>query len=173
MLSVIKSKLLTIATACILFTLATLAKAGQDPYCFHKAGIYYNISPQLLKAISLVESNLNPYAINYNKNGTYDYCHMQINSPWAKKIGIKNWYHLSNPCYCTFVGAWILKLCIIRYGYNWNAVSCYHTGKAPYELPPKKRKRANDYIAKVKEKLKQLTTTDGIVSCQDKLCTFK
>ncbi len=98
-------------------------------YCFEDAGKIYNISPALLWAISKEESRFNPYAINFNANGTYDYGHMQINSWWADKVGSDVWATLGDPCQCTMAGAWILSQCIKRHGYTWEAVGCYHSKK--------------------------------------------
>lgn len=97
-----------------------------DPFCFEEAGTKYNINPNLLWAISKVESNHNNEAINWNKNGSYDYCHMQINSGWYKTIGHEKWMSIADPCACTMVGAEILKKCIARYDYTWEAIGCYN-----------------------------------------------
>ncbi len=106
--------------------LATPHLSIAQDYCFEDAGRQYGISPSLLWAISKAESRFNPYAINYNRNGTYDYCHMQINSSWASTIGENTWASLADPCQCTNVGAWILSQCIKDNGYTWKAVGCYH-----------------------------------------------
>jgi soluble lytic murein transglycosylase-like protein len=98
---------------------------SQD-YCFEQSGNRYGIAPALLWAISKEESRFNPYALNFNRNGSYDYCHMQINSSWASEIGETAWASLGDPCQCTQVGAWILSRCIRDYGYTWQAVGCYH-----------------------------------------------
>ncbi|SON51550.1 Lytic transglycosylase PilT (fragment) [Vibrio tapetis subsp. tapetis] len=60
-------------------------------FCFDEAGNHYNVSPDLLRAIATVESNLNPNAINENKNNvgevvSRDYGLMQINSIWFDKL---------------------------------------------------------------------------------------
>jgi len=133
----------------LLFLMAVMPfPAMADTYCFEKAGQYYNISPALLAAISYVESNHNPDAVHYNTNGSADYGHMQINSCWKKSLSFR-WKYLSDPCYCTMVGAWILRQCADRYGYNWNAVACYHTGRAISELDPGEKQRGINYIRKV------------------------
>ena len=100
--------------------------AFSQEYCFEEAGKVYGISPVLLWAISKEESRFNPHAINFNRNGTYDYGHMQINSSWAGKIGEDVWASLGDPCRCTKVGAWILAQCIKGHGYTWEAVGCYN-----------------------------------------------
>ena len=104
-------------------------------FCFEEAGRYYGVSPHLLWAIAKVESNLNPRAINRNKNGTDDIGLMQINSSWfayLKKHGIEPSL-LWEPCYNTYVGAMILRHCIDTYGYGWRAVDCYNKGKKARE----------------------------------------
>lgn len=94
--------------------------------CFVSAGDMYSINPDLLWTIAKVESNFNPRAINYNKNGSYDYGIMQINSFWYKHLGHDRWMALADPCYNVHVGAWILKQCINKHGYSWSAVGCYN-----------------------------------------------
>lgn len=126
-------------------------------FYFQEAGQYYRIAPELLSAIAKVESNYQINAINRaNRNGTYDFCHMQINSTWKKQLK-GNWNHLREPYYCTMVGAWILRQCIDRYGYNWNAVACYNTGSSPSDAPTKAlRKIALRYVEKVQSALNTL-----------------
>jgi len=121
----LNSKLL-IFFVCVLSLLATDPAISQD-YCFEDAGKQYDVSPLILWAISKKESGFNPSAINFNQNGTYDYCHMQINSSWAAELGEKVWASIGDPCQCTMVGAWILSRCIKNYGYSWKAVGCYHS----------------------------------------------
>jgi soluble lytic murein transglycosylase-like protein len=118
-------RLLNIVTAGLFLLVAGQAAHAHD-YCFNEAGAEYGISPTLLWTISKQESAFNPRAINFNKNGTYDYCHMQINSSWASIVGENIWASLADPCQCTKAGAWILSQCFNRYGYTWEAVGCYH-----------------------------------------------
>jgi soluble lytic murein transglycosylase-like protein len=105
-------------------------------YCFEEAGRYYGVSPRLLWAIAKVESNFNPKALNRNKNGTYDIGLMQINSRWLpvlRRYGLYDDRLIWEPCYNTFVGAWVLRQCINKYGYNWRAVDCYNKGSRAKE----------------------------------------
>ncbi len=106
--------------------LVTPHLAISQDYCFEEAGRRYSISPLLLWSISREESRFNPSAINFNRNGTYDYCHMQINSSWASVVGENVWASLGDTCQCTMVGAWILSQCIREHDYSWEAVGCYH-----------------------------------------------
>ena len=109
------------------FVLAHVASAGASNYCFEEAEQYYNVSAKILWAISKNESGHKPTALNYNTNGTIDFCHMQINSSWRKVIGDDAWRALNDPCYCTMVGAWVFAQCVEKYGYTWDAVGCYHS----------------------------------------------
>ncbi len=65
----------------------TLFPTAALSFCFDDAGREYGINPYLLKGIARVESNLNPNAVNRNKNGSADYGLMQVNSFWLKKLG--------------------------------------------------------------------------------------
>ena len=92
----------TVALILVILLPLLLVVEGKSPvfaFCFEKAGSKYQINPDLLRAIAIVESNLNPEAINYNKNGSYDYGLMQINSTtWQKTLDYR-WDYISDPCY--------------------------------------------------------------------------
>jgi soluble lytic murein transglycosylase-like protein len=123
-------------------------------YYFNEAAEFYELSPVLLSAIAKTESNYNFHAINRNGNGTYDICHMQINSSWEKVLK-DNWpYVAQSPYYCTMFGAWVLRMCVERYGYDWNAVACYNIGSSPEDAPSQELKNIGaSYIGKVKKAL--------------------
>lgn len=123
---IIKMRRFIVLILILIVLCPVIAKAQGVDYCFEEAGRMYGIAPELLQAISKHESGHNPYAINRNPNGTYDYGHMQINSWWYGVLGHDLWMSLSNPCQSTKVGAWILAQCIRRYGYTWQAVGCYN-----------------------------------------------
>lgn len=99
-------------------------------HCFERAGMQYGVNPRLLKAIAIVESSLNPRAINVNKNLSIDRGIMQINSSWdkhLKKHGIDPAY-VWQPCYNIQLGAMILRYCQNMFGNTWRAVDCYNKG---------------------------------------------
>lgn len=100
---------------------------NSQAFCFEEAGAQYNLPPQLLWSIAKNESNFKPDAVNRNKNGSYDYGVMQINSSWAGRLGDKLWSELADPCTNVKVGAWILSQCIKEYGYGWRGVGCYNS----------------------------------------------
>lgn len=125
----------------IIFTLLFVVPVTGNAFCFEEAGTIYGVSPHLLWAIAKVESGFNPAAVNYNRNGTYDFGVMQINSRWKPYLG-KLWNYLDDPCTNVKVGAWILAQCIQKHGYTWKAVSCYNTGLG-------ESKRGTKYVRKV------------------------
>lgn len=115
-----------ILAACVPFLLPASAQA----FCFEEAGAQYSINPQLLQSIARVESGLNPKAVNINKNGSADFGLMQINAAWLNVLHLTREDLLSDPCYNVMAGARILRACIDRYGYAWEAVGCYNaTGR--------------------------------------------
>jgi hypothetical protein len=97
-----------------------------EGFCFEDAGKQYGIHYRLLESIAGIESNMNPKAFNINRNSSFDVGLMQINSFWIKILGLNKDELISNPCYNVMVGANILKRCINRYGFNWEAVGCYN-----------------------------------------------
>lgn len=111
-----------IISACIFF----LSPAYAGAFCFEEAGNLYGIDPRLLKSIARVESGLNSKAVNINKNGSTDYGLMQINSAWIDTFQLNRNELLSDPCYNVMTGARVLKGCIDRRGYTWQAVGCYN-----------------------------------------------
>lgn len=116
-----------ILAACV----SPLLPVSAQAFCFEEAGSQYNINPQLLQSIARVESGLNPKAVNINKNGSADFGLMQINEAWLNVLHLNREYLLSDPCYNVMTGARILRACIDRCGYTWEAVGCYNaTGRS-------------------------------------------
>jgi len=112
-----------------LLALITVGVTWRDayPFCFEEAGEMYGINPLVLRSIAKVESNFTPDVINKNSNGTFDIGLMQINTIWKPVLGEQRWKNLGDACYNTKTGAWILAICINRYGYNWKAIGCYNS----------------------------------------------
>lgn len=126
---------------------------AESELCFEEAGQTHNVPPKLLESISTVENkSLNPTAINWNKNKTYDFGIMQINSTWYRTLGKDLWSKLGDPCTNIHVGAWILSQCIQKHGLNWKAVGCYNSS-----LPDKQA----SYSQKVYKVLVKGTNENG------------
>jgi soluble lytic murein transglycosylase-like protein len=138
---------------CVAFCLSPVLA---DDFCYDSAGSYFDIPPALLQALSYVESRHEKDAIHKNENGSYDYGHMQINTIWVKEIG-NSYLTLSNPCYCTYIGAWILSQCIEKHGYSYDALSCYRSGRALKQLSGETKKDVLTYIGRVKKRFDKLT----------------
>jgi soluble lytic murein transglycosylase-like protein len=95
-------------------------------FCFDRAAQEYSIPRQLIESVAETESGLNPRAINQNANGSFDMGLMQVNSYWVRVMDLQKERLMDDPCYNVMAGARILKQCIDRHGYNWEAVGCYN-----------------------------------------------
>ncbi len=110
----------------MVFALILFYPVVTSGFCFDEAGREFNISPVLLKNIATVESSLDPGAFRTNRNGTFDIGLMQINSIWLKTLDVTAEELTGDACLNTRTGARILRSCIDRYGYTWEAVGCYN-----------------------------------------------
>jgi Soluble lytic murein transglycosylase and related regulatory proteins (some contain LysM/invasin domains) len=132
-----------------LLTIIALAVFPARADCWQLAGARYNIEPELLQAIAIVESNGNSQAVNKNSDGSLDVGLMQINSSHfeaLRKYRISQKDLLNDPCQSVMTGAWILAGQIQQFGYTWDAVGAYNAGTAN---TPKRRALRQRYIKKV------------------------
>jgi len=132
-----------------LFGLVLLLPRNAAAFCFEEAGEAYGVPPGLLWAIAKVESNFNPTAVGYNRDGSYDYGVMQINSRWAGKLGPRLWNSLNDPCTNVKVGAWVLADCLGRYGYTREGIGCYNA------ISPDKREAYARNVITIIEQMRQ------------------
>jgi len=132
-----------------LLGLALLLPRGASAFCWQEAGDAYGVPPGLLWAIAKVESNFDPAAIFYNRDGSYDYGVMQINSSWARKLGLPLWNSLNDPCTNVKVGARILADCLGRYGYTREGIGCYNA------ISPDKRDAYATNVISVLEQMRK------------------
>lgn len=133
-------------TAAALASVALIATANAHGDCIDDASAYHGVSPSLLHAIAAHESGMRSDAVNRNSNGTEDLGLMQINSSWLStlaKYGVTR-ESLFNPCVNAFVGAWILKSNIQRFGPTWAAVGAYNA-----KTPAKQLRYANQIYAQL------------------------
>lgn len=114
--------------------LILLSNAAFSQACWDAAAARYDVNRDVLRSISYVESRFTQTTGKPNSNGTYDVCHMQVNSghfSYLHTRGITEQALLKNPCVCTEVGAWVLANCAAKFGNTWEAVGCYNAGGAP------------------------------------------
>lgn len=118
-----------------LFFIIGATNAATLDKCFEMASSRYQIPVKLLKAIAKTETGLDPYALNINKNKSYDIGIMQINSSWLPKlsrVGITQ-LDLLDGCKNIQVGAWILASNIKQYGFNDRAIGAYNSQAPKYQ----------------------------------------
>lgn len=114
----------------VLFCLLQAGNTHAD--CLDDAALYYEIDSGLLRAIAKTESGMRPDAINRNTDGSVDIGLMQINSSWLPKLaraGITE-QSLWNACTNAYVGAWILRLNVARFGLTWKAIGAYNAASS-------------------------------------------
>jgi soluble lytic murein transglycosylase-like protein len=121
-------------------------------FCFEDAGKEYAVPPDLLESLAVIESGLKADALNFNANGSFDIGLMQINSWWIRVFGLDKDRLAKDPCYNVMTGARILKQCIDRHGYNWQAVGCYNAASMNKKI---------DYSWKVFRALSSRKKKDG------------
>ena len=133
--------------------------AAAEPGCLERAAEWANVHPTLLRAIAWVESEANPSALNWNRNGSYDVGLMQINSWWYPRGLASIWPRLGDPCVNAAAGTWVLKQCMAEYGYTWDAIGCYNAG-AGWARSPKRRAAALRYIRRVQGVVTRATAAE-------------
>jgi len=97
--------------------------------CINQAAITYQVPATMIISILKTEGGRNGVA-SRNKDGSYDYGPMQINSRWLEKIapyGITKQDLQYKPCVNVAVGAWILALSIADGKDIWHGVGIYHS----------------------------------------------
>ncbi|CAG9180260.1 hypothetical protein LMG23992_04188 [Cupriavidus laharis] len=122
----------SIVSAIALCLLAGAANAD----CLDDAAVFHGISPSLLRSIAMQESGMRAWVTNRNANGSEDIGLMQINSihlPRLSQYGLTR-DHLFNGCVNAYVGAWILRENIQRYGPTWKAVGAYNASSPDKQL---------------------------------------
>ena len=107
--------------------------SNANAFCFEDAGALYGVSPDLLRAVAMVESSMKPSAMNLGhskRTQSHDIGLMQINSRWLKSKQFKSLgyveAHLLDACTNVKVGAWIMAHSFRAHGMNWEAVGAYN-----------------------------------------------
>lgn len=142
--------------------LPTFAMEQRDQYCFEKYGEVFKVDPIFLEAISFVESHHKPDAINVRSSTSIAYGHMQIHSYWIDPILEDQYENLDDACFCTAIGAYILRDCLDRNSSQEDVLSCYNSGKSLDLLIPATREKVESYIARVQKRYHELSKASQI-----------
>jgi soluble lytic murein transglycosylase-like protein len=129
-------KRMPIFAAVVCVGIACMASTGARADCLDDAAIYFDLDPMLVRAIAKHESGMRADAVNRNRNGSYDIGLMQINTVWLPRLQEKGITaeSLRNPCVNGYVGAWILRSNVERFGQTWRAVGAYNASSSDKQL---------------------------------------
>lgn len=98
--------------------------------CVNQAAETYAVPAELILAIIFVEGGENGIAMP-NKNGTFDYGVMQINSSWlphlADQFSTSSYQLQYNACANVMIGTWILKQNLENNANLLEAIGDYHS----------------------------------------------
>ncbi len=108
---------------------------GVPVECINQAAITYFVPAKIIISVLNVEGG-EPGAATPNRNGTFDYGPMQINTIWLPKVAVYGYTKEQiqyDPCVNVMVGTWILSNKIASTmedaGENnyWRGVAGYHS----------------------------------------------
>lgn len=97
--------------------------------CINRAAIVYHVPAIVILSVMKKENGSNGVA-NKNKNGTFDYGVMQINTIWLSKIAPYGYTKddiQNDACKNIFVGTWILSQSIAEGKNIWSGIGNYHS----------------------------------------------
>ncbi len=97
--------------------------------CINQAAVTYYVPAKVI--ISVIATEGGDVGVAHpNKNGTYDYGPMQVNSSWLPKIrkyGYTQELLQYDPCVNVMAGTWILSTKIVQSTDFWRGVANYHS----------------------------------------------
>lgn len=97
--------------------------------CINQAAVTYYVPAKVIISVIATEGGDVGMA-RQNKNGTYDYGPMQVNSSWLasmKKYGYTDKLLQYDPCVNVMAGTWILSNKITQARDYWSGVANYHS----------------------------------------------
>jgi len=97
--------------------------------CINQAARDYHIPASLIISVLKTENGRGGMA-SRNKNGTYDYGPMQINTIWIKRLnryGVTRQDVQYNSCVNVLAGSWILGQALAESHMMWRGVGDYHS----------------------------------------------
>lgn len=115
--------------AAMLLGAQAIAPRTASADCIDDAAAYQHVHPHVLRAIAYHESRMRPSTVNRNTNRSIDIGLMGINTVHSGELarhGISN-TTLFDPCVNAYVGAWLLRRKVDKYGATWKAVAAYHS----------------------------------------------
>jgi soluble lytic murein transglycosylase-like protein len=129
------NKIASLTLGLAIFTAAAGQGAADDrpDRCVASAAQTHRVNPDILRAILMVESRMNPGVVSKNSNGTIDVGIAGINSIHFRELsrhGISQ-SDLMDPCVSTFVAAWKVSKKMAKWGNTWFGVAAYHS-ETPY-----------------------------------------
>ncbi len=110
-------------------TMSALLINGVPIECINQAAIIYHVPATLILSVLAIE-NGRVGSASPNRNGTFDFGPMQINSIWLPQIqnyGYTEQQLQYNPCINVMVGTWILSQNIANASTIWHGVGSYHS----------------------------------------------
>lgn len=103
--------------------------------CINQAAVTYHVPATLILSVLAVENGKTGSA-SPNRNGTFDYGPMQINSIWLSKIQLYGYTQQQlqyDPCVNVNVGTWILSQHIVKNASSlWRGIGDYHSHTARF-----------------------------------------
>jgi soluble lytic murein transglycosylase-like protein len=138
-LSLVIAATLAVALAAPVMAVPPSGDAHRQDFvrCMARAAQRYKLDPLLLMAVKQTESGnrLDPRLVSRNRNGSADYCLMQINSIWLPKlqrygIGVAE---LQQTCPNIQAGAWILATSIQQHGLV-EGIGRYHSATTRFKV---------------------------------------
>lgn len=109
--------------------LSALEIHGVPIECINQAAMVYHVPARLILSVLAIEGGRVGLA-SPNKNGTFDYGPMQINSIWLSRIqayGYTEQQLRYDPCANVVVGTWILSQNIANASTTWRGIGGYHS----------------------------------------------
>lgn len=97
--------------------------------CINQAATTYYVPAKVIISVLATEGG-NVGVARQNKNGTYDYGPMQVNSIWLSalnKYGYTRELLQYDPCVNVMAGTWILSNRITQSQDYWSGVASYHS----------------------------------------------
>lgn len=97
--------------------------------CINQAALTYYVPAKIIVAVLQVE-NGKPGLASRNRNGSFDYGPMQINSIWIPRLsqyGFSKERLQTDACANVMAGAWILSKNLANKNSYWQSIGDYHS----------------------------------------------